>query len=124
MKIPTAEEVALAQGFYYVATGLWPLAHMGSFARVTGPKTDLWLVKTTGLLIAVIGAALVVAGWSGGPDATGLTLAVGAALALAAVDVVYSVKDVISRVFLLDALVEAALICAWVAVWASVSAGS
>jgi hypothetical protein len=35
---------------------------MRSFLAVTGPKTDLWLVKSVGILIAVIGAALVVAG--------------------------------------------------------------
>jgi hypothetical protein len=36
-------KVALVQGLYYLATG---------------PKTDLWLVKTVGILVAVIGAVL------------------------------------------------------------------
>jgi hypothetical protein len=34
-------------------TGLWPLVSIGTFQQVTGPKTDLWLVKTVGVLIAV-----------------------------------------------------------------------
>jgi hypothetical protein len=108
MNIPAAD-LALAQGLYYVVMGLWPVANIRSFQLVTGPKTDLWLVKTTGLLIAVIGA-YVLAGR--GETAA---LAAGSALALGAVDVIYSVKRVISPVYLLDAAVEGALVCAWAA---------
>jgi hypothetical protein len=43
---------------FYLVSGLWPLVHLQSFLTVTGPKTDLWLVKTLGVLISVIGAVL------------------------------------------------------------------
>lgn len=109
MRLPSAEETAFAQGLYYLVSGLWPLANIETFLRVTGPKTDLWLVKTTGLLIAVIGAALL-AGRGGEALAV---LGAGAALALGAVDVVYSLKRVISPVYLLDAAVEGLLLAAW-----------
>lgn len=111
MKFPAASELALAQGLYYVLTGLWPVVHMRSFLAMSGPKTDLWLVKTVGLLIAVIGGALIAA--RGDPGAPRLILAAGAAFALAAIDIVYAVKGVISRVYLLDALVEGAFLFAW-----------
>ena len=49
------------QGGYYLITGLWPLIHIPSFLWLTGPKTDLWLVKTVGLLAAVIGMVILAA---------------------------------------------------------------
>src|SRR5437879_6174180 len=34
----------LAQGLYFLLTGLWQLLSISSFQAVTGPKHDLWLV--------------------------------------------------------------------------------
>jgi hypothetical protein len=44
MRRPSAAAVALVQGAFYVATGVWALVDLDSFMAVTGPKTDLWLV--------------------------------------------------------------------------------
>ena len=52
-------KLALLQGIFYVATGVWPLIDIVSFQVVTGPKTDLWLVKTVGVLVTVIGLGYV-----------------------------------------------------------------
>src|SRR5687767_3732081 len=49
----------LLQGIYFLLTGVWPLVSMRTFEMVTGPKVDRWLVKTVGVLIAVIGSSLV-----------------------------------------------------------------
>jgi hypothetical protein len=57
--------VALVQGLYFLMTGLWPLVSIGTFQQVTGPKINLWLVNTVGVLVAVIGAALILAGVRG-----------------------------------------------------------
>ena len=84
------QKILLAQGLYYVLSGLWPLAHMRSFTAVTGPKTDLWLVKTAGLLIASIGASLLAAAARGAAAPETVVLAAGSALALAGADVVFS----------------------------------
>lgn len=102
-----------AQGGYYVATGLWPLLHMPSFLAVTGEKRDLWLVKTVGLLVIAVGASLMTAAYGGVPGPETFALAVGSAVALTLVDVVYSVKRTISYVYLADALAEAALLWLW-----------
>ena len=45
--------LAWVQAGYFVVTGVWPIVHMRSFLAVTGPKTDLWLVKTIGVLVTV-----------------------------------------------------------------------
>src|SRR5688572_174435 len=96
-----------------MATGVWPLLHIDSFQAVTGDKTDLWLVKTVGLLVVVIGAAVFAARTRPTLFPETFILAAGSALALGAVDVTYSLRGVISKIYLLDAVVEAALVLAW-----------
>ncbi|HLM67943.1 MAG TPA: hypothetical protein VK358_10460 [Longimicrobium sp.] len=110
-----ADALAVAQGAFYVATGLWPILHMRSFEAVTGEKTDDWLVKTVGAMIAVAGVTMAVAGLRRRVTPEIALLAAGSAAALATVDVVYTQKDVIRNVYLLDAVVEAGLIGGWIA---------
>ena len=109
--------MAWLQGAYFLVTGVWPLVHMGSFLLITGPKVDLWLVKTVGLLIAVIGAVLLLAARRDRITPEIFVLAVGCAAGLAAVDVVYALSDRIWDVYLLDALAEAGLIALWLIAW-------
>src|SRR5207253_4600 len=40
---PPAARVAIVQGAYLVAAGLWPILDLGSFMKVTGPKFEGWL---------------------------------------------------------------------------------
>jgi energy-converting hydrogenase Eha subunit E len=105
--------LAVLQGTYFAAAGVWPLVSMGTFERVTGPKIDDWLVKTVGVLIAVIGVTLVLAGVRRDVTAEIVTLAVGSALALTAVDVIYVAQGRIARIYLLDAVGEALLVSGW-----------
>jgi len=106
--------LAVGQGLYYTATGLWPIVHLRSFEKVTGPKPEGWLVKTVGALITMIGGVVL---WSGLKRCRVSTevrmLAAGSAAALGAVDVLYPLKGRISPVYLADALPEAALVAAW-----------
>jgi hypothetical protein len=106
--------VALVQGIYFLATGVWPLLSMRTFLGVTGPKTDLWLVKTVGLILAVIGAVLIYAQRTATVNPPVVFLAIGAAASLALVEVSYVLKKVISPIYLGDAFVEIVLIIWWV----------
>lgn len=110
----SAPTLALIQGVFYAATGVWALVDLDSFMAVTGPKTDRWLVKTVGVLVTVIGAVLLLAWRRGGVPLEVVVLAVGSALSLAAIDVIYVSKGTIRPVYLLDAVVEVALALAWV----------
>ena len=112
MEAPAATLAGL-QGAYFAVTGVWPILHIASFEAVTGPKVDDWLVKTVGALVAVIGATLCVASWLGRVSPEAQVLAMGSALCLGAVDVVYPLLGRISRVYLADAVVEATLLAAW-----------
>jgi hypothetical protein len=111
-----ANLLALAQGAYFLLTGVWPIISIKTFQMVTGPKTDLWLVKTVGLLVAVIGAILVWAGWTSNVLGQTVALASGSAAALTIIDVYYVWKRVIAPIYMADALVEAILIVGWIAV--------
>ena len=116
----TRRRIARLQAVYYILTGVWPLASMGTFEAVTGRKTDDWLVRTVGLLAATIG--LVLGGRTladpssadghapSGPDAA---LGVGSALAFATTDVIHVVRRDISPIYLTDAAVELALVAGW-----------
>jgi hypothetical protein len=107
------DRLALAQGLYFVATGVWPLVHYRSFERVTGPKVDVWLVKTVGALAAAIGTSLLLASRRARPSAETRALAVTSAGAFASIDVWYALRRRISPVYLADAALEAALATAW-----------
>jgi hypothetical protein len=105
--------VSLAQAAYYVLTGVWPLVSIGTFQKVTGPKVDLWLVKTVGVLVAVIGGVLGVAGLRRRAVPEVALLGAASAAGLAAIDVIYVAKKRISPIYLLDALGELILIALW-----------
>lgn len=105
--------VALVQGVVYVLTGVWPLVHMASFLAVTGPKTDLWLVNTVGVLVAVIGAVLLTAVGRGLPRIEIRLLGAASAAALAAIDIYYVTAGVIWPIYLADAVFEIVLAAAW-----------
>lgn len=117
-RLPLTRYVAVAQAVYFIVTGVWPLVSMGTFQKVTGPKTDRWLVKTAGVLITAIGVSLGVAGarQARGPE-VGL-LGVGSAAGLMGIDVVYVKRGRISPIYLLDAVAEGLLILAWGVAWA------
>lgn len=107
------EAVALAQGTYWLVTGVWPFVHMRSFLAVTGPKTDLWLVRSVGALVAGVGAGLL-GSLGRGRDARDLRLvAVLCAAGLVAVETEAVARGRISKVYLLDAAVESILLAAW-----------
>lgn len=109
-------KLAWIQGIYFFMTGIWPLVSIHTFMMVTGPKIDVWLVKTVGWLIAVIGLTILMAAWRGrvGPEVR--FLAMGSAASLAAVDIVYALSDRIRDIYLLDAVAEIGLIVLWLIV--------
>ncbi len=107
--------VAKAHGWYNIVTGIWPLLSMRTFEQATGPKVDTWLVRTVGALLVSNGVALIAAGRS--PDGLKVARLVGqgTAASLGVVDLIYASKGRISKIYLLDAAVEAA----WVITWAT-----
>ncbi len=104
------EKLALAHSGFYLLTGVWPMLSPKTFQAVTGPKVDFWLVNTAGALISAIGAALGLAALHRRVTPEIKLLAIGSALGLTAIDVIYVARRRISPVYLLDAAAETALI--------------
>ena len=109
--------LARIQAGYFIATGLLPLVSMRVFEAITGPKTDRWLVKTVGLLVTAIGSGLALASHRRQVSPELALVAAGSAGAVAAIDTVYVAKRRISPVYLIDAVIEAAIVTAWLRSW-------
>jgi len=107
------QTLAFVQAVYFLITGIWPLVSIGTFQKITGPKQDLWLVKTVGVLVAVIGVVLGLAGVRRRITAGERLLALGSAAGLAAIDVIYVLRRRIRPIYLLDAALELLLIAGW-----------
>ena len=110
----TTRHVAGLQAAFYIGTGIWPLLHRRSFERVTGPKTDYWLVQTVGFTVAAIGIGLTqaVSRRRGVPREL-RTVAATSAAGLALVDVWFVARGRISKVYLADAVAELTLVAGW-----------
>ena len=111
---PPAARLALGQGVFYFLSGLWPILSLKTFEAVTGPKLEGWLVRTTGAVIANIGAALALAGARGKVSREMRLLGAASAATLAAVDFHYAgSRRRISPVYLIDGVVQAATVALW-----------
>lgn len=107
-----AAALPLVQGAYYLTTGLWPLVHMESFERVTGRKTDRWLVRTVGVLVGAIGWGLLQSGRRGYLSKDMRSVSQLAAAGIIAVEVPTALRGRISPIYLADAIVELGLLAA------------
>jgi hypothetical protein len=107
--MPAHRLLLLVQATVYISTGLWSILSRSTFERVTGPKTDYWLVRMVGLLATVIGLAILAAIRQSAVESAVWLLAIGSAVAFAAVDVWYAIPGRISRIYLVDAVFEFAL---------------
>ena len=112
MELENARPVLVAQGGYYAATGLLPFVSRRAFEAVTGPKKEWWLVQTVGLLVTVVGGALLVSARRGAASPEVVGIAAGSAASLAAIDIVYVARGRIAPSYLADAAVQVGLLAA------------
>lgn len=106
----------LAQGVYSLLTASWGLIDIESFMAITGPKADVWLVKTVSVLIIPISLCLLsyLITRSGFTQVAivGITSAIG----LGTIDFYYSLRDVISKVYLGDGFMQVLFLLMWAVV--------
>ncbi len=108
--------VLLIQTIYYFITALWALVHIRSFMGVTGPKTDVWLVKTVAVLLLAISISFITSFFLRKINIPVITLAITCCLVLLFIDCYYVWNGTISEIYLLDALAEVFLLILWVIV--------
>lgn len=77
---------------------------------MTGKKEDEWLVTTIGWLFILSGLQL----WTSSSDKDAALIGIGWSAVIGGADIYYGgIKKRISRVYVLDALVQAVFIFAW-----------
>ena len=107
-------DVALAHIAYWLFGALWPLANIKSFERVTGHKREDWLVRTVALLMLSSVATIVTLRERRSDDVAMRVVGASSAGALGSVALVGALVRRISPVYVLDALVDLALVVGWV----------
>jgi hypothetical protein len=109
--------VLWAQTIYYLLTSLWALVDIESFMKVSGPKKDIWLVKTVAVLLLAICFSFITAIVNSNPtNPPILVLAVSCCILLACIDFYYAGRRVIWRVYFIDGFLQLLLLACWVAV--------
>ena len=84
---------------------------------VTGYKTDVWLVKTVGALLIPMSLTMLVHLVTRINHFPVVVLCLTAAIAFAVIDFYYSVTDVINDIYMVDGVIQVALICTWLIIW-------
>lgn len=96
--------VMLIQGVYYTVTGIWPLIDVHSFEVVTGKKKDKFTLRTTAILITVIGVILTWGSRLKKPAPGFTALGASSAAALASMEILHS--NQIRPVYLAESVLE------------------
>ena len=102
------------QGLYTLLTALWGLIDIDSFMAVTGPKNDIWLVKTVSVVLLAIAATLITYLFIQGDPLPAMVLGLLTSAGLATIDFYYSGRKVISPVYALDGIAEVVFALVWV----------
>jgi hypothetical protein len=105
--------MGLFQGLYFFVTGLWPIIDISTFMEVTGPKTDIWLVKMVGALTVAISLLLLIIAKRRHITIESLILILASTVSYLTIDVYYSLHNVISYIYLADAAIQAIIIFMW-----------
>jgi hypothetical protein len=101
------------QGAYSLITALWGLVDIESFMDVTGPKTDVWLVKAVSVLIVPLALCLLSVIYINNSIVTAAILGITSAIGLGFIDFYYSLKNVISDVYLADGFMQVFFLIGW-----------
>ncbi len=103
----------MVQGVYTLLTALWGIIDIDSFMAVTGPKNDIWLVKTVSVILVAVAICLICHRFVSGHPLPAILLGLSSSIGLGFIDVYYHAKEVISWVYLMDAVAEALFALLW-----------
>jgi hypothetical protein len=106
-----AKSILIFQVLYYLLTALWPMIHMRSFEAVAGPKKEHWLVYTVSLLLlGIISPMIYHLVNSEKVSVEIMILSIAAAMGLALIDIIFSLRGIIWKTYLIDAAIEILMI--------------
>jgi hypothetical protein len=102
------------QGLYILATAVWPLVSIKTFMEVTGPKTDIWLVKTVAVLLIPIAACFLFNTFTRRPHVSVMVVGLTVSAGLSIIDFYYTYTDTIKWVYAVDGCIELIFLVAWI----------
>ena len=102
----------LIQGMYVLLTAVWALVDIQSFMVITGPKTDVWLVRTVAVLLICISLFFLLSSKKSEEPRVTLTALVFS-FGLAYIDFYYTLNNTIRWVYALDGIVESMFGLLW-----------
>jgi len=105
--------VLFVQATYYLLIGLGPLLAASGLRAVVGSADDLGLLRGFGVVVAVVGAALLYAARRRELNPETARLGVAVALVLAAADVAFVLNGSAPPLYLIDAGVQVAFVLWW-----------
>jgi hypothetical protein len=104
----------IAQAIYYFILGVWPLVNYDTYQRLTGRgEVDPWQLRLIGMLLAVIGAALLAGAYRGYLTPEMVILGAGSALVLLITHLVAVAQQKASSVYIIDAAAESVFLLWW-----------
>lgn len=106
-------QIERAQLAYWLVGAVWPLVSMRSFERITGNKRDEWLVRTVALMMLSVLATLETMRHDGRQGRAMRVLGATSTAALGSVALLGPLVGRISKVYLVDAIVDLGLMAAW-----------
>lgn len=101
------------QGSYTLLTTLWAVTDIRSFMQVTGPKTDIWLVKTVAVVLIPVGLCFLLADRVKKDHWLVIMIGITSSLGLAIIDFYYTASKTISRVYALDGALQVIFLLSW-----------
>jgi hypothetical protein len=107
------QHILCVQGIYFLLLGAWPILSIGSFMVYTGYKTDIWLVKAFGAILACEGICFLLAASMREISFPVVILAFMTVALLLGVDVHYNLDGVLGETYLVDAFVQFVLLVWW-----------
>ncbi len=110
------------QGIYTLITAIWPLIDIKSFMAVTGPKADIWLVKTVAVVLLPIAAFYLINIYRPGQILHLVLIGVINSIGLAIIDFYYSGKNIISRIYAVDGALQVLFALCWIYIALATSA--
>jgi len=105
--------ISLIQLLYFLITAVWPFVHLESFLRATGPKTDIWLLKTVSVLLLPYCFLLLYLAIASKRSVIAIITVILCGLGLMSIDVWYYLHKVISAVYLIDGFMQLLFVIFW-----------
>lgn len=102
------------QGIYTLLTSVWALVHIESFMKVTGPKNDIWLVKTVAVLLIPIGLSFLFARHVRRDHWIVVMVGITSCIGLACIDFYYTSNHTIRWIYSIDGMLQLVFLTGWI----------